>query len=455
MNSPPAWIELNIDALVGPTHHFGGLGVGNVASLEHQHQVSNPKKAALAGLAKADLVSRLGVPQYLWLPPLRPRWDLLEQLGFCGSRDDQIKQALDLCPEALSAAFSSAYMWAANSATVAPSIDAADGRYHVTLANLISSWHRSSEARERLKDFQWITKRFPNQALHTTLPSVVPLRDEGAANHMRLCDSSAEIGFHIFVYGEATGSEALEPVARRFFPRQTLAACQAIARNHCLDPERTFFLRQHPRAIDAGVFHNDVIATSNQGLLIHHELAFENADAEIHRLEEAFFRHVGHPLRRIQVPSHELSLEDAVRSYFFNSQILAGDASVGDNASMAIVCPNQCLRLTPASHLIDRLISDSSVPIREAHYVSVDESMAGGGGPACLRLRMTVETEILDRIDRRLRATPENLDRLGSAIQSAYPESCKLEDFADTDFVEQTVQANLKLRSAVMDGPDA
>ncbi len=64
------FVELNIDALLGPSHHYGGVGVGNVASLEHQRQASNPRQGALEGLRKAQMIAEFGVPQFV-LPPLR------------------------------------------------------------------------------------------------------------------------------------------------------------------------------------------------------------------------------------------------------------------------------------------------------------------------------------------------------------------------------------------------
>ncbi len=51
------------------------------------------------------------------------------------------------------------------------------------------------------------------------------------------------------------------------FPaRQTLEASAAIARLHLLDPAATVFLTQNPAAVDAGVFHSDVISVGNQNV---------------------------------------------------------------------------------------------------------------------------------------------------------------------------------------------
>ena len=282
-------VEINIDGIVGPTHHFGGLGVGNVASKAHQNQSSHPRQAALEGLQKAWLVASLGVPQFVFLPPIRPRLDWLAELGFGGNLQEQLREASTVAPRALSAAFSSAFMWMANSATVTASSDSSDGRLHCTLANLISSWHRGSEAQDRRPQFKLLLKNLSANVVHMPLPAIMPLRDEGAANHMRLCEPAGKQGFNLFVYGtDEDSDEAARP--QHHLARHTLAASQAVARLHRLQGDYTFFLQQHPAAIDAGVFHNDVIATSCDHMLLHHEFAFTGAEPELQRLEDTFNR---------------------------------------------------------------------------------------------------------------------------------------------------------------------
>lgn len=438
--------ELNIDALVGPTHHFGGLGVGNVASLSHQSQPSRPREAALEGLRKAEVVASFGVPQFVWLPPVRPNLTLLRQLGFTGSVQDQLTQAYQQSPRILSAVFSSAFMWAANSATVTPAPDARDGRMHFTPANLISSWHRWSEASERAMDLANMFPRGENYEMHLPLPSIVPLRDEGAANHMRLCGGDSRLGINVFVHGEEEG----ESLRAGFFPRHTREASAALARLHQLDPQRTFFLRQHPDAIAAGVFHNDVIATSHQNLLVHHEKAFLDAEVDLRRMEAEFERFVGEPLVRREVSEAELSLEDAVRSYFFNSQIISPDRTQDSSfPRMVLICPQQCREIASARKLAERLIADASNPIEEVRYVALAESMANGGGPACLRLRVPVDESLLGAIPTRLRITSESIEKLSALIEKLYPEQLRLEDFLETECVEQLESVSGQMRSAL------
>ncbi len=454
--------EINIDGLIGPTHHYGGLGVGNLASLAHRDQISNPRQAALEGLAKAKLVSDLGIPQFVWLPPRRPNQQLLQSLGFSGQLNEQIAAAYQTAPRILSAAFSSAFMWVANSATVTPAADARDGRYHFTPANLISSLHRASEAIERKFGIANVFSIADWHLLHEPLPGITALRDEGAANHMRLSDSTGEIGFNIFVYGEDDSVDAKardrdetdsnDQNSSVFMARQTKTASEAIARMHRLDPETTFFLRQHPKAISAGVFHNDVIATSNEGVLLHHELAFVDADAELARLEKVFAERVGKPLLRIVVSNDTLRLADAVKSYLFNSQLLTPQSRSEESHSprMVFVCPKQCQSIESADRLLKSFVADPSNPIDEVKFVAVGQSMAGGGGPACLRLRVPCDSRTLLQLPTIGRLSQRLYDDLAATIEKYYPDKVSLANFCDDRFMEHLEEIDVQLSKVVV-----
>lgn len=440
--------EINIDALVGPTHHFGGLGVGNLASQKHAHHTSRPRDAALEGLHKAAWVARQGVPQYLLLPPPRP---LLNWLRGLGRRVDTIEQLTELyhtAPHIFSAACSSSFMWAANSATVSSSCDTGDGNLHISPANLISSWHRATEATERQRDLKQLFGDVKKLVMHRPLPAIVPLRDEGAANHMRLCTPAGDLGFNVFVFGEDTFSSGR---TSQFLPRQTHAACEAIARRHQLDPQRTFFLRQNPDAVSAGVFHNDVIASSHQNLLIHHELAFIDGERELQRLADSFQQTTGYALQLIQIPASDLSLDDAVRSYFFNSQIISPREATEpvQSSRMVLISPQQCSEIPSARRLIDHLIAAPDNRLDEVQFVSLEQSMAGGGGPACLRLRVPLADHELERLPRQSQLDQRLEDRLTTAIERWYPETFDLRDLCNPEFVELLLQVPDRLLAAM------
>ena len=86
-------LEFNFDGLVGPTHHYGGLGRGNLASQAHGGSEARPREAALQGLAKMRFVLRLGLRQGILLPHERPHVATLRRFGFEGSDHQVIAKA--------------------------------------------------------------------------------------------------------------------------------------------------------------------------------------------------------------------------------------------------------------------------------------------------------------------------------------------------------------------------
>ena len=444
-------IEINIDALVGPTHHYSGMGVGNVASMEHRHRPSSSKRAAMEGLKKSWLVAQTGTPQFL-LPPLkRPRLDLLARYGFSGTSLQQLESACRQDISLVSSVYSSSFMWAANAATVTAASDSFDGMMHMTIANLSSSLHRTIEAEERHRQFsQFFQDLSEYVTVHPALPGNVPLRDEGAANHMRLSSTNLSAGINVFVHGDSPGDDN-PPM--RFFPRHTLAASRMIQRHHRLNPDHTFYLQQHPSAISSGVFHNDVIATSHQNLLIHHEMAFtEEAITKIAILEDAFQDLTDSPLYRIVVQDSELNLQDAVRSYLFNSQLVSpsqtpaidglathrSNLPPGQLPRMLMIAPQQCREVPAAEQLINRWIDDSKNPIDQVVYVELRQSMAGGGGPACLRLRLPIDRQWIDKLPEACRLDHMLYDRLMDTFDRYYPERLTIGELADYQLAEQS-----------------
>jgi succinylarginine dihydrolase len=350
-------VEANIDGIVGPTHNYAGLSFGNVASHAHALSISNPKLAALQGLRKMKFLRDLGIPQMVMPPQPRPDVAFMRRLGF--------NNIADMPAELLNPLYSASSMWAANAATVSPSADTADGKVHFTPANLISNLHRSLEAKVTA---QYLKHIFPGEhfAHHDPLPPQAQFSDEGAANHMRLFTSDKSVGVEIFVYGGGT---------QKYPSRQSLIACQTVARLHRLQPENTVFLKQKAEAIDAGVFHNDVIAMSNGRLLIYHEDAFDAWDGRL----DAF--------TAIRIDREDLPLIDVVSTYFFNSQLV----STADGKAV-VIAPMECAEHPKAKQCFDRLIGQGH--IAQVHYLDVRESMKNGGGPACLRLRVALnETE--------------------------------------------------------------
>ena len=422
--------EIQIDRIVGPTHHFGGLGVGNLASSEHAGRVSDPKAAALEGLDKMRLVASLDAVQLILPPQPRPDFAYLASLGF---DPVDLTGVLGEAPHLLSAAISSSAMWTANAATVTPACDNDDHQTHATVANLNASLHRVIEAPFTFHD---LTNLLPaSVSISEALPPAIPLSDEGAANHMRFCGTGDEVpGINLFVYGDGV------PAPTLFQPRQTLQASQAIARRHRVIPENTFFLQQHPQAIDTGAFHNDVVAMSHQDCWIHHELAYADC-TDFKAIEARFAKTCGTKLRRISVSSAELSLEASVRTYLFNSQILS---SPHRGNPPHLICPSQVRDSSAAASLVHKWLA--SRIFSDVHYVDLSQSMSGGGGPACLRLRVPMTQDAIRGLDPRVRWS-ETIDRqLRDIIDAKYPDCFQLSDLRHPTMLRDINQATIAIQ---------
>jgi succinylarginine dihydrolase len=380
--------EANFDGLGGPTHNYAGLSWGNLASQKHALTVSSPRQAALQGLAKMKFLADLGVNQGILPPHPRPDLHALRQLGFSGSDADVLYKARKDAPRLLAACYSASSMWAANAATVSPSGDSADRRVHFTAANLRSQFHRSIEAPFTANILKLIFNDDAHFAHHDPLPATDLLGDEGAANHTRLCPHPGDPGIELFVYGRTMLEESKSPA--RFPARQTREASEAIARLHYLHPATVLMLQQNSAVIDAGAFHNDVVAVGNENVLLFHASAYE-AEA-VATISQTYRDHFSSPLYLISASEGEIPLADAISTYIFNSQLVTMP-----DGSMSLIAPEDCREHPQVQAFIQRILSEQN-PVQSVHYLDVRQSMQNGGGPACLRLRVVLTEEEWARV---------------------------------------------------------
>lgn len=377
--------EINFDGLIGPSHNYAGLSLGNLASAKNAGGVSAPRAAALQGLEKMRANLKLGLGQGLLLPHDRPNSVWLNQLG-----TDMASADARLRANALSASA----MWAANAATVSPGPDTQDGRCHLTVANLLTMPHRSHEWKGTLAQLN-LAFAHSSFAVHAPVPA--PFGDEGAANHMRLCAQHGAPGIEVFVYGVAGGP---------FPARQHVEASRAVARlNEVRD---ALFVAQSEEAIAAGAFHNDVVAVANEHVLFCHEQAFAD--------KESFYADLKERLPQvdiIEVPAARVSLADAIQSYLFNAQLVTLP-----DGGMALIIPTEAKDNLRVWAWLNDLVAGIG-PIRQIIPVDVRQSMANGGGPACLRLRVVCDAA---HVDPRFLLDESKIDRLAHLVSLHWPE---------------------------------
>ncbi len=420
-------VEANFDGLVGPTHHYAGLSFGNEASTRHRRQDANPRLAARQGLAKMKSLSDAGFMQGVLPPHERPHLPYLRRLGFTGS-DAQILARVGRDHRQLLSALSSASaMWVANAATVSPSADSADGKVHFTPANLHNKFHRAIEADTTGAILRAVFRDARFFHHHQPLPQSALFGDEGAANHNRLGRYGSP-GVQMFVYGKSGLDDGREP--RRYPARQTREASEAVARLHLLAPERCLMAQQDPAVIDQGVFHNDVIAVSNEQVLFYHQQAFAGGDRVREQLAQAMAR-LGQELMALEVPARRISVADAVGTYLFNSQLLSRR-----DGKMTIVVPQECREHAGVWAYLGELAAEGRA-IDRVSVVDLRESMRNGGGPACLRLRVILTPQEQAAVNPGVLMTPALFDRLNLWVDRHYRDRLNQDDLADPSLLDE------------------
>ncbi|MBA6137334.1 MULTISPECIES: N-succinylarginine dihydrolase [Pseudomonas] len=415
--------EVNFDGLVGPTHNYGGLSYGNVASQSNSQQGSNPREAARQGLAKMKALADLGFKQGVLAPQERPDVAALRRLGFSGSDAEVIQRAAKEAMPLLVASCSASSMWVANAATVSPSADTADGRVHFTAANLNCKYHRSIEHPTTSRVLGAMFNNEKHFAHHAALPAVAQFGDEGAANHTRFCRAYGEPGVEFFVYGRSA-FDSRYPAPQKYPARQTLEASQAVARLHGLSDGGVVYAQQNPSVIDQGVFHNDVISVGNGEVLFYHEDAFLETDTVLGQLR-AKLASKGGNFQSICVPRAAVTVEDAVRSYLFNSQLLSRD-----DGSMLLVVPEECRNNERVWAYLGQLTSQGGA-VKEVKVFDLKQSMQNGGGPACLRLRVALKETELAAVNQGVIMTAPLYDTLLQWVDKHYRDRLGEADLAD------------------------
>jgi succinylarginine dihydrolase len=257
-------------------------------------------------------------------------------------------------------------------------------------------------------------------AVHGPVPTA--FGDEGAANHMRLAAAHAEPGVEVFVYGVSGGA---------FPARQHLEASQAIARLHRLDPDRVVFAEQSAEAIAAGAFHNDVVAVANERVLFAHGQAFADKAGLLGALEAKVpgFEYV-------EVPAAEVPLADAIKSYLFNAQLVTSP-----DGQPTLVLPAEARETPSVWSWIERHVAGNG-PIRRVEVVDVRQSMANGGGPACLRLRVVADPAT---VDPRFVVDETKLDAIADVVRRYWPEQIHHDDLQEPALIADIERARLSL----------
>ena len=228
----------------------------------------------------------------------------------------------------------------------------------------------------------------------------------------------------MFVFGRSRDSTG----PQRYPARQTREASEVLARQHGLRADAVIYAQQNPEAIDAGVFHNDVIAVADRQLLFCHERAFVDQPRVLAQLDQA----LGGDLRLIQVSEQEVSLEAAVQSYLFNSQLLKLSGS-----HRLLLVPQECRENEKVWHYLQALLSQRK-GIDAVEVIDLRQSMRNGGGPACLRLRVVLEPAALSACHQGVLFSDPLYSQLGDWIERHYRDRLAPSDLADPALLDES-----------------
>ena len=435
--------EANYDGLIGPTHNYGGLSKGNLASANNAGLIARPREAALQGLAKMLRMHKAGLVQGILPPQARPDLTQLRFMGFSGTDSAVLEMAWRANPRLVRNMSSASSMWSANAATVSPSADCGDKKLHLTPANLSTMLHRSIESEQTGRALR---AAFPDDkyaVVHDALPLQSTYSDEGAANHVHLCGDYGQQGVELFVYGR----DAFENSLTNFPARQTMQASHIIATRHGLNGAHTVFARQSARAIDTGAFHNDVVCVGARQCLFFHEYAFEDTKktlADIRAASASLFEP-----QFVEVSNDEVPILDAIKAYLFNSMLV----QLPNRERLTLIAPTETASNIHTKAYCDKLVAGNG-PIGEVIYVDVRQSMRNGGGPACLRLRVVLnEAERMAANQKML--LDENLyEDLTKWVSRHYREQLAPDDLGDPALMQESFAALDELTKIMELGSD-
>jgi succinylarginine dihydrolase len=191
------------------------------------------------------------------------------------------------------------------------------------------------------------------------------------------------------------------------------------------------FAQQNPDAIDAGVFHNDVIAVGHGSTMFCHERAWLDGNAVLAELASR----VGSTFHPVVVRDADVTVDEAVSTYLFNSQLVARP-----EGGLLLAAPAECREHPRVAAYLDRLLASGGA-IAEVVTFDLRQSMRNGGGPACLRLRVPLT-------DRERTAVPANVfldddlaDALDAWIRRHYRDRLPTSDLADPSLLEESRRA--------------
>jgi succinylarginine dihydrolase len=142
----------------------------------------------------------------------------------------------------------------------------------------------------------------------------------------------------------------------------------------------------------------------------------------------------------VEVAASDVPLPDAISSYLFNAQLVTPPSG-----ETTLIVPSEA-RETPSVWMwLQRHLAGNGA-IRRVEVVDVRQSMANGGGPACLRLRVVADP---GTVDPRFMVDEAKLDALAKVVEQSWPEEISSDDIKRPELVADIERARLALTQAL------
>ena len=126
----------------------------------------------------------------------------------------------------------------------------------------------------------------------------------------------------------------------------------------------------------------------------------------------------------------DVSVEDAVKSYLFNSQL------VWSEGKTILIAPTDCEENANVKTYIEKMLSEKQ-GIDEVKFFKLKQSMQNGGGPACLRLRVALNENEFSAINQKAVFSAESYERLKTWANKHYRDRLLAEDLKDPSLLNE------------------
>ena len=133
----------------------------------------------------------------------------------------------------------------------------------------------------------------------------------------------------------------------------------------------------------------------------------------------------------IEILSEDISLDDLVSSYLLNSQLITIK-----NSEMMMLLPEEVQNHSNCMRWLEEIKSSS--PIKHIEFVDIRQSMMNGGGPACLRFKITVNNNEFNQINEKFLLTPKKLMDLRALMTKHYRDKLNPADLVDNNLVQES-----------------